>query len=245
MSCLLPAISQCWSFFMQIEVFIYLLRHTVEHLVWVLAAKAPSPHGSIETIMFQLLGLHEEDTGNCLDDRIAGGVVPGRSTRVCRHAATVIDSSARACRRAAVETSGRRRACGHWATLTDGSTRVCERPWRPAGNSGCAQARAPAHEDRLQRASSTMPWADGQAATRKGRSSRCARWPGARFILRRIGTRRTSAAAGAWRRLAKDGLALDNDIGALILEIWENCHPRRGSKEGGLRIGVRELQTLA
>ena len=51
-----------------------------------------------------------------------------------------------------------------------------------------------------------------------------------------------AAAAGAWRRLAKDGLALDNDIGALILEIWENCHPRRG---GGLRIGERELQTLA
>ena len=59
--------------------------------------------------------------------------------------------------------------------------------------------------------------------------------------------RNTQDIGGCWRLAAacQGRLALDNDIGALILEIWENCHPRRGSKEGGLRIGVRELQTLA
>ena len=123
-----------------------------------LAAKAPSSHGSIETIMFQLLGLHEEDTGNCLDDRIAGGVVPGRSTRVCRHAATVIDSSARACRRAAVETSGRTRACRHWVTLRMAAhecasgrgdplgTAAAHKRGRPPMRIGCSARVARCHE---------------------------------------------------------------------------------------------------
>ena len=39
------------------------------------------------------------------------------------------------------------------------------------------------------------------------------------------------------------GLAgTDRHLTLDLLGIWENCHPRRG---GGLRIGERELQTLA